>query len=260
MKRIHLFEFEDFKWFPNFIRNGGTDFLGFILKMTKFYEPVVKTLEQVITKTGHSQILDLCSGNGGPVETVSQNVYKELHVKFILSDKYPNLPAFEKIKRNSNYRIDYYERALDVLDMKSTVKAVLTMFSAIHHFKPNEVKTIFKNTIESKMPICIFDSGDKHIGTIIGILLFHPLLFIFCTPFIRPFKISRIVFTYFIPLIPIYTIWDGIVSILRLYKPSDLKSIAKSADTGQLYDWTCGKLKNKFGFSVMYLTGVPKVR
>lgn len=30
-KRIHLFEFEDFSWFPGIIRTGGTDYLRYFL-------------------------------------------------------------------------------------------------------------------------------------------------------------------------------------------------------------------------------------
>ena len=108
------------------------------------------------------------------------------------------------------------------------------------------------------MPIGIFDSGDKHIGTILGILFFHPILFFFCTPFIKPFKWSRIFFTYIIPLIPIYTIWDGVVSILRLYRPDELLNMAKSIDRENKYDWESGNIKNKIGFSVAYLIGIPK--
>ena len=258
MKRIHLFEFEDFKWFPDFIRDGGTDFLGFILQLTNFYDPSIKILEDVIKTTKHRHILDLCSGNGGPIESISQNINQELNLKFMLSDKYPNIPAYKKLKQSSNNKIDYVSQSLDVMHMDARTTGIRTMFSAIHHFKPNEVRTIFKNTMKSKMPICIFDSGDKHFGTIAGILLFHPILFFLCTPFIRPFKWTRIIFTYFIPIIPIYTIWDGIVSILRLYKPDELMEIAKSIDSEKFYDWKCGKLRSKMGFSLLYLIGTPK--
>ena len=258
MKRIHLFEFEDFKWFPDFIRDGGTDFLGFILKLTKFYEPILEVLAKVIKTTKHTQVLDLCSGNGGPIEFVCKKINHQLNLKFILSDKYPNFPAYKKLKQITNNKIDYCGQPLDVLHMDIKTKGVITMFSAIHHFEPNEIRIIFKNVVKSKMPVCIFDSGDKHIGTIVGILFFHPIIFFFCTPFIRPFKFSRIIFTYLIPVIPIYTIWDGIVSILRLYNPDELLKIAKSTDTNKSYDWKCGSLRNKIGFSVMYLTGTPK--
>ncbi len=255
MKRVHLFEFEDFNWFPDFIRDGGTDFLGFVLGVIRFYEPVVEVLENVIEKTNHNQILDLCSGSGGPIEFINQKIDPNIDIRFFVSDKYPNIPAYNDLKLRTKNIVSYNTQSLDVLKLNTDIIGIRTMFSAIHHFEPIEVKTILQNIVISGMPVCIFDSGDKHIGTILGILLFHPILFFICTPFIRPFKLSRIIFTYFIPLIPVYTIWDGVVSILRLYKPKELMEMAQSSDRQKLYDWKCGKLKNRIGFSVTYLIG-----
>jgi hypothetical protein len=101
----------------------------------------------------------------------------------------------------------------------------------------------------------LFDGGDKNIFTILGIILFHPIAFLLCTPFFKPFKFSRIFFTYILPLIPITTVWDGCVSILRLYKPDELLSLAKEIDDN--YIWKSGKVKNKFGMNVAYLIGYP---
>ncbi len=258
MKRIHLFEFEDFSWFPDYIRDGGTDFLGFILKLTRYYQPIAGILEDALKKTTYKQVVDLCAGNGGPVESINEKIDPELDIRFILTDKYPNIGAYEKLKSKTNGRIDYYPLSWDIMGNNEHIDGFRTMFSAIHHFKPKQVKEILRQVIESKQPVGIFDSGDKHIGTIAGILLFHPILFFFCTPFFKPFKWSRIVFTYLIPLIPLYTVWDGVVSILRLYKPSELLSLAKAVDEENKYDWSCGKAKNSIGFSVTYLTGIPK--
>ena len=39
------------------------------------------------------------------------------------------------------------------------------------------------------------------------------------TPLIRPFTLSRILWTYLLPLVPLTCWWDGIVSQLRAYTP-----------------------------------------
>ena len=152
LKRIHLFEFEDFKWFPSFIRDGGRDFLGFFLKHTKFYKPSVKLLEDAIKKTSHKQVSDLCAGNGGPIESINQEIDAKLNIKFILSDKYPNYDAYSVLKNSSNNKIDYHRSSVDVLKMNNNISGFRTIFSAIHHFEPKEVNTILNQNIESKMP------------------------------------------------------------------------------------------------------------
>jgi hypothetical protein len=55
------------------------------------------------------------------------------------------------------------------------------------------------------------------------------------------------------------TIWDGAVSIIRLYCPSDLKQIAGSLNANN-YEWKCGKLKNKWGMRICYLVGQPGMK
>ena len=41
MGRIHLFEFEDQSWFPEFLR---TDFLQFLSNKTKMYKPIISII------------------------------------------------------------------------------------------------------------------------------------------------------------------------------------------------------------------------
>jgi hypothetical protein len=60
-----------------------------------------------------------------------------------------------------------------------------------------------------------------------------------------------------VPLIPLCTIWDGVISIVRLYKPAELLMIANSVNDHS-FKWKAGNLKNKFGMKVTYLLGYPK--
>lgn len=257
MKRFHLFEFEDYDWFPKIIRDGGTDFLGFVLKYIKFYEPSINILEDVVKRSGHHHIVDLCSGNGGPISLVHDKIDKDLQVSYTLSDKFPNRAAYKKLKTTSNGIIDFKSESLDILNDIIITEGIRTLFTAIHHFKPEEVRLILNNAIIDRAPIAIFDGGNKHIGSILAIVLTHPIWFFFGTPFIRPFKWSRLLLTYIIPLIPLYAIWDGIVSILRLHTPEELLGYAHNSDNKQQFTWSAGKVKNKVGFSVAYLVGIP---
>jgi len=259
LKRFHLFEFEDYEWFPNSIRDGGTDFLGFVLRLLNYYKPSVEIIENLAKTSGQRHVIDLCSGNGSPISLVQEKIDHRLGVTFTLTDKFPNLSAFNQLKTNTNGIINFKVESLDLLNDNISSEGIRTLFTAIHHFKPNEVKTILENTIKDKMPIAIFDGGDKHLGSILAILITHPILFFFCSPFITPFKWNRLLFTYLIPLIPIYAIWDGVVSILRLHKPKELLQMAQNADQDQKFKWSAGKTKNGIGFNMAFLVGRPRV-
>jgi len=258
--RLHLFEFEDLSWFPNMIRASMVDYLKFLFGNLNFYKPITPLIVQGLDKSGQNKILDLCSGGGGGIVQVQKNL-KELtnnHFKITLSDKFPNIAAFRHIEEVTQGKIDFIERPLDAKNVSKGTERLLTMFSAIHHFQPSQVKEIINNAINNKNPIAIFDGGDKNLLPILAILLIHPIILFTCTPFFKPFKISRLLFTYIIPLIPIFTIWDGLVSILRLYNPNDLKRLVKEIDS-TTYHWEIGKAKHKLGFRILYLLGYPKV-
>lgn len=258
MGRIQLFEFEDQAWFPDVIRQGGTDYLRYFLNVSGFYSPVADLLADALYKTGDSNILDLCSGGGGSIESINKALHKKgFTIPITVSDKFPNLNAYRHLKEKTNGDIDYITDPVDATDVPSSLSGFRTMFSAIHHFEPETVKEVLKNVVDNKSGIAIFDGGDRNIFTILGILLFHPVAFLLFTPFFRPFRLSRIFFTYIVPLIPLYTVWDGCVSILRLYTPSQLLQLANEVDNNG-YEWKAGKARNRLGMNVAYLIGYPK--
>ncbi len=257
--RIHLFEFEDLSWFPDSIRQGGTDFLRFFLNSTNFYQPAQKILADVLQRTAQNHVVDLCSGGGGAIEKVTGDLLRNnSKLSVLLTDKFPNVNAFALISERNEGRIGYTASAVDAKDVPAELPGVRTMFSAIHHFKPHDVRGILKDAVDKKVPIAIFDGGDKHIFTLLGILIVQPIMFVLFTPFFRPFKISRLLFTYLLPLIPLMTIWDGMVSVLRLYQPHQLKKIADELDAKD-YIWESGKKRNGIGMQVTYLVGYPAI-
>ena len=92
MGRIHLFEFEDQKWFPAFLRNYGTDFLQFMSNMTKMYKPTVPIIEKVLKKSKTNQIIDLCSGGSGGLIGINAELKKNIpDLEIMLTDFYPNI-------------------------------------------------------------------------------------------------------------------------------------------------------------------------
>ena len=235
------------------------DYLKFLFGNLDFYKPITPLIVQGLEKSGQNRILDLCSGGGGAIVQVQKNL-KELtnnDIKITLSDKFPNIAAFRHIEESTKGKIDFIDNPLDAADVPKDTEGLRTMFSAFHHFQPDQAKKILNNAINHKKPIAIFDLGDKNLLLILSNLLIHPVIFFICTPFFKPFKISRLLFTYIIPLIPICTIWDGFVSILRLYEPNDLKKFVKEIDS-TTYHWEIGKVKHKLGFRILYLLGYQK--
>jgi hypothetical protein len=254
--RLHLFEFEDLTWFPAVIRRGQTDYLHFVISKANIYKPAAGMLKEIIKSTGKKEILDLCSGGGGGIDLMQKNL-EELtgeKIKITLSDKYPNIEAFEKIKNITAGSIDYIKEPVDVMNVSDTNGRIRTIFSAFHHFEPGNAKAILKDAVDDNVPIAIFEGASKDIKNFLGILLFTPVICLLVTPFMKPFRFSRLVFTYLIPLIPLATLWDGLVSLLRIYNEKEMLAMANEV-TQNGYIWKAGKSKGKLGNDVLYLTG-----
>jgi hypothetical protein len=89
-------------------------------------------------------------------------------------------------------------------------------------------------------------------------MLLVPLIVLIVTPAIRPFRWSRILFTYFIPVIPLAIAWDGIVSCLRTYSVDDMRVMAEAVDESW-YRWEAGSLRSADSpMSIQFLLGVPR--
>jgi hypothetical protein len=78
------------------------------------------------------------------------------------------------------------------------------------------------------------------------------------TPRIRPFRWSRLLWTYLIPIIPLVLLFDGVVSCLRTYRPQELREIVDKLSCSQ-YRWEIGELAGRRA-PVTYLIGCPKVQ
>jgi len=260
MPKPFLFEFEDQSWFPDVIRAGMTDFLRFIFTTGNLYQPVIPLLVGALQQANASRIIDLCSGGGGPIEQVSLLLSKQgIHIPIIVTDKFPNKAAYQLLYSRSNGIINYVPEPVDAMHVPGHIKGFRTIFSGFHHFSSNSAAAILNDAVAAKEGIAIFDGGDKSLWFILAILLFQPIGFLLLTPFIKPFRWSRILFTYLLPFIPFCTIWDGIVSTIRLHTVKGLMSIAAATNSTH-YHWKAGRLKNRMGMHIAYLIGYPLVK
>ena len=256
MGRIHLFEFEDQKWFPSFLRNYGTDFLQFLSNKTKMYKPIVPVLKKALEKSNTTQVIDLGSGGGGGLIWLNSELIKDIpDLRITLTDFYPNLSAF-KYKKKQAKNFEFVETSVDARNVPPELKGLRTQFLSLHHFKPNDAKLILQNAIDTGNSIAVFEAQERSIPSIIA-MLFSPISVLLTTPFIRPFKFGRILFTYLIPIVPLFVLWDGIVSSLRTYSVKEMNTLVESLNGTEKYDWEINKVKS--GPSVvLYLLGTKK--
>lgn len=268
IKRLHLFEFEDQSWFPDQLRSLVTDLLQFEQTSWKIYTPIIPKIKEVMQKINCHRMIDLCSGGGGQLLPIQEilKTKENYPISVTLTDKYPNLEAFERICQFSNDRINFIPDSVDATDVKIELEGFRTLFTSFHHFRPETAKQILQDAADKKAAIGIFEFTERTIFNLIQSILLVPLITIFLTPFVRPFKWSRLFWTYIIPLSPFIVSWDAFVSYLRTYSPEELEQMTSEIKSTN-YTWNIGKVKWKMKIvgdliclrsNIIYLIGYPE--
>lgn len=256
--RLHLFELEDQTWFPATVRNLATDYLNFIETTFALHHPVVALLSQALRETRAESVLDLCSGGGGLIPPLQKALAADgLCVDFTLTDRFPNMDSFRLAAAKSPGRIAFIVEPVDARTVPIRLKGFRTMFNAFHHFGPADAEAVLRDAAQAGQPIGIFEIPDRTAFTIVPLLLLTPLLVVLATPFIRPFRWRRLLWTYILPLVPLTCWWDGIVSQLRAYTPLELERMANTVAI-ERYSWRSGQVPiSSTPGRLTYLLGYP---
>lgn len=243
MARWHLFEFEDLGWFPHALRNYQTDALTLLFTTFASRTPIVDKLGELLDRAGCDTILDLCSGSSGALPWFRRRLEaaRGKAVQVVLTDRYPNLPAFEALRRRERDRFDYRAEPVDATAVPAELAGVRTLFAAFHHFRPGPARGILEDAARNRRAIGVFEPGDRSL-MVIPMLLLCPLLVLLGTPLIRPFRFGRLFWTYLVPIVPLLVLWDGIVSCLRIYTPQELERMVATIDADG-YAWEIGRFR-----------------
>jgi hypothetical protein len=235
-----------------------TDIIEFTVVIFRIYEPVIPLIKEVMQHMKTTRIIDLCSGSSGPwSQILAQLQEQEEPILVTLTDKYPNLQAFNKTKERFGNKIHYIPEAVDAMNIPAYLKGIRTIFSAFHHFEPDAARKILQNTVNSRSAICIFEFSEKRLDKIAFAFLL-PLFVFLITPFIKPRTFKRILWVNIIPIIPWVLTCDAIISYITTYSPKDLKELVKGINS-QGYVWEIGQVASKLrSIRITYLIGFPK--
>lgn len=258
MRRTHLFEWEDFAWFPASWRDAGTSFLELAVRISGHAAMLAPKIEEVLRATGKRKLVDMCSGGGGPMPIVVGELKKSgLEVGATLTDLYPNVPAFERAAAKSSGAIGFRATSVDATSVPEDLDGVRTMFNAFHHLRPAVARAVLADAVKQEQPIAIFEVVSREPVSLIGMLLV-PINFIVSLPFLRPFRWSWLFFTFVVPVLPAFVLWDGLVSWLRIYSEPELRELTDSIETPPGWHWDIGKIRlGKAPAHATYLVGRP---
>jgi hypothetical protein len=131
------------------------------------------------------------------------------------------------------------------------------LFTAFHHFPPEQARALIRQAVEQREGIAIFEVPRRSIVPLVGCLLFA-FGALLAVPLMRPLRWSRVFWTYVIPLAPLILCFDGLVSCLRAYSLAELSEMAE-IHAAQGYRWEFGEeQRGTFSLKVTFLVGFPE--
>jgi hypothetical protein len=258
MGRLHLFEITDQKWCPQSVRGVVTDYIRFGAEKWKLDVTMASfLLQEFIDHPEACQIVDLCTGTGGPWLRMLQFFEQAgLSIKVCFTDKYPNAPALEYLCSVFPGKCDFSLQSVDAAHVPGTFSGFRTIFSGFHHFRPTEARAILQDAVNCGQGIAIFETTQR---TPWAMLNFMAVSFLmpFSVPFILPFRWSRLVWTYLVPIAPMVQLFDSFISCLRSYSVAELRELTRSINV-KGYTWEVGETKlSSAPVPITYVRGYP---
>jgi len=269
MKRWHLFELEDQPWVPRAIRDGGTDVLDAMFTRLGMYRPVADRLRALLEATGERQLVDLGSGGGGGALAMQGYLRGDgaPGAQLVLTDRFPNASAAARVAGRGDAEVRYHRAPVDAFAVPAELRGVRTMYSALHHFQPDDVRRLIASAVADRTPLAFFDvaasPGLRRLpGVLVPVAMIPNLVILFVltlalVPLVRPVRASRLLFTYVLPFIPLLYAWDGTVSALRAYRPDELAALVRDIPGADAYVWDIGSAGTGVR-SVVFVTGRPR--
>jgi hypothetical protein len=219
---MRLLEIHDRPWFPEFLRREVVDGLQVVLEATSAYLPVAPRLRDALDRVGAHRVLDLFSGAGGPWPSLVRLFEKEgaAPPEVFLTDKYPSIAKLVAVEPLAGH-IHFVGEPVDATQIPEDLPGFRTIFSLV--------------------------SGATRLRR-------RPRL----AAFRRPFRWSRILWTYLIPVVPFVLLFDGVSSCLRAYSLADLLNLTDGLTTED-YKWEIGEVKGGWlPVRITYVIGCPK--
>ena len=227
MKRKHAPQIMTQKWFPAFLRTLICEFLDWFVLKVNATRPFVPVIRQGLEHARKQRFVVLQQSIGAGFNTVLPVLEEKLEFEFVAPDAF-----------------------------KANQDALYISVNSFHQYRPDQARLLLSEIATQKQAVLILEGNNNNLWQIIGMTIFVPLTVLFTGPFVRPFRFSRLIFTYLIPVLPLIIMLDGCLALLKLYAPEDLDELCSSIEVSD-YTWESGKKDNNRGGKIIYLLGYP---
>lgn len=245
MRRLHLIELHEQTWYPASCRELFQRLLGSGVHTFRLFDHLAETLDGLFARVGTENILDLCSGSGEAAVSVWEHSAsllekrgRKLHI--VLSDLFPNLAAYERLRDQHGELIEFYPQPVNALSPPADAPGLWSMIESLHHFRPDDARAILQNAANKADGFLALESTGKTWKHFLLLLTIVPFIAAWTTTFqLRPIRFRNVLWGLLLPLVPFTASFDGIVSSLRTYTKTDLEDMIASIESED-FSWRVG--------------------
>jgi hypothetical protein len=263
MQRLSLFELEDFAWFPASLRASITRMITVMHRWLGTRADLTALLARVLREGQSSRVIDLCSGDGGPMLDVAhmlRTIPGFERLELVLTDRYPNHRTAELLAARDEPDLRYELEPMDATVFGGERSGVRTMVCSFHHMPPAAARQILATAQARRHPFCVYEMSDNSVRPRMfwwmG-LPFSVVLAFVVAAFARPFTLRHFFFSYLVPIVPLCFAWDGAVSNVRTYTLDDVRGLIAELPKTDDYVWEAGTL-GRTPMRRLYVLGLPR--
>ena len=242
MRRRQLFEFNDSPWAPEALRESVIEALSRTLAWGRILRGGVLPFRSFLAATGADEVLDLCSGAGGPAAILAREIASAgaRPPRFLMTDLQPQREAWERIRQDHPGVIDFVGEPLDATHIPEAVGngRARVIINALHHFPPELAASILRGACERSPGVFVAEGFERNPMRFAAFALAGiPALLV--NPVLSPrHRLAKALLTWVLPAAFCASIWDGVVSTLRVYREDELRAMV--APLGDAFHWTYG--------------------
>ena len=260
LPRLHLFEFNDSSWAPRAVRDTIVESLSRTLGWGHLLSGLVAPFERFVRDAGVTEVLDVCAGGGGPARILVQEIRRAGRTppRFILTDLFPQEEAWEAARAAFPEHIQFIARPIDATAIPADVAGgrARVIVNAFHHFPPSLAQSILRDAVIGSAGVFIAEPFVRN-PLRFASLVPAGALAVLANPWLASRqRLTKAALTFATPVIFAASLWDGLVSTMRVYSEAELRAMV--APLGDRFVWTWGRHAFPLGGLGYYFYGVPR--
>ncbi len=259
-RRRQLFEFNDLSWMPRSVRDTVVESLSRTLSWGRLLDNLVAPFEAFLEAAGTTEVLEIGSGAGGPATILAREIARKGKTppRFTLTDLHPRAEAWELARAEMPGTIAFEAAPVDATHVPAELGdgRARSIINVLHHFPRELATSVLHDAVRGSRGVFVAEGFER-----------NPLMFanfaiaglpaLLMNPILSPRdNLAKAALTWLTPAALAISMWDGLVSTLRVWSEADLREMV--APFGGDWDWKYGTYEYPPFGKGYYFQGLPR--